>query len=113
MVLTQYFEEYQVLFFLKVKNKKYYVCELKVGSQKYIGFTSQKRETGLKLIRGMLIKEASHKMSQINSKMQTFTKNFICSNEVTKSYIELAEILVTNYRYGDEEIVFNVAAKRC
>ena len=31
----------------EVKNRKCYVYELKVGNQKYIGFTSQKPETGL------------------------------------------------------------------
>ena len=31
----------------EVKNRKCYVYELKVGGQKYIGFTSQKSETRL------------------------------------------------------------------
>ena len=59
------------------------------------------------------VKAAGQTMSQINSKMQTFTKNFICNNKVTKSYIELGGNLVMNYRYGDGANAFNVAVKRC
>ena len=59
------------------------------------------------------VKAAGQTMSQIDSKMRSFTRNYLCSNKVTKSFIELGGRLVMNYRYGDGENAFNIIIKRC
>ena len=59
------------------------------------------------------VKAAGQTMSQIDAKMQSFTRKYLCSNKVTKGFIKLGGRLVMNYRYGDGENAFNIAVNRC
>ena len=59
------------------------------------------------------VNAAGQTMSQIDAKMQSFTRNYLCSNKVTKSFIGLGGRLIMNYRYSNGENAFNIAVKHC